>query len=480
MDRLHFDHREFWIKSLWVIIFTLAVFAANMATSDIRGDSILYASVAKNILTLHSPLILHYDGSIYLNKPPLLFWLVALCLKLFGYTVFAVNLAIVITGLVLNLSFFYFVARIFRQYNLAYFAVFCLNTTFVVYKASHALRMESMTAAFILLALLNFWLYLKSEHIRYMIWMGVHCGLAILTKGFLGLMPFALILLYPMMGDRHIVNLRFIGHCLLAIVVSFVVCGWWYIYISLNTNFIHHFFYNEVAARLFNGALQSGGNKVAYDVEPIYKYVLLLGRDYFMYLPFFFYGAYRLYRGQHDFDREGVKIVSIFAIFSWVVIHFISTRSARYLYEFYLMSAIIVAYAVVSIPALKQRNFVNLLKFVSLAYMLFTMATPMRLSWNTYTSIPEFKHLSENMNLPLIVDLKNFESANDRAGLQFFLPASDFQPMNSAHGSYLTILRQNCHQSAQALALKNYLLVDESRRLCLIMVPREDLLADKH
>lgn len=477
MDQLQFDHREFWTKSLWVIIFTIAVFAANMSTSDIRGDSIVYASVAKNILTLHSPLILHYDGSIYLNKPPLLFWLVALCLKLFGYTVFAVNLAIVITGLALNLSFFYFVVRIFRQYNLAYFAVFCLNTTFVVYKASHALRMESITAAFILLALLNFWLYLKSEHIRYMVWMGIHCGLAILSKGFLGLMPFALVLLYPIMGNRQVLSWRFVSHCLLAVILSLTVCGWWYVYISLNTNFIHHFFYNEVAARLFNGALQAGSNKVAYDVEPIYKYVLLLGRDYFMYLPFFFYGAYRFYRGQHEFDREGVKIVSIFALFSWVVIHFISTRSARYLYEFYLMSAIIVAYGMVSIPALKNRNFVNLLKFVSLAYMIFTLTAPVRLSWNTYTSIPDFKRVSQNMNLPLIVDLNNFSDANDRAGLQFFLQPADFQLMSSAHGSFLTILRQDCHHNAQAVALKNYILIEESRRLCLIMVPRADLLS---
>ena len=115
MDQLQFDHREFWTKSLWVIIFTIAVFAANMSTSDIRGDSIVYASVAKNILTLHSPLILHYDGSIYLNKPPLLFWLVALCLKLFGYTVFAVNLAIVITGRITSYNVCY--TKLLRKAN---------------------------------------------------------------------------------------------------------------------------------------------------------------------------------------------------------------------------------------------------------------------------------------------------------------------------------------------------------------------------
>ncbi|MFM2480245.1 ArnT family glycosyltransferase [Celerinatantimonas sp. YJH-8] len=465
MDCLKFDHKEFWFKSLWVIVFALAVYATNMSDSDIRGDSIIYADIAKNILSLHSPLILHLNDDVYLNKPPLLFWLVALCLKMFGYTVFAVKVTVVLTSLSLSLSLFYLVARIFKNYNWAYLAVFCLNTTYVVYKATRPLRMESLTATFILLALVCFWLYLKSDRIKYLVWLGICCGLAIFSKGFLGLIPLAVMLLYAVFGDRNKLNWRFAGHFGIVLVVSLMVCGWWYVYISLKTDFIHHFFYEQTAARLLNGALQEGQQVVNYDKKPLYQYLYLMGRDYFMYIPFFLFGCYRLYRDKLSVDREGLRIVVIYAAFSWLSIHLISTRAERYLYEFYTIAAFISAYGIASIPKLKTVQFVNWLKVMGLAYMIFVMATPSKLSWNSYNELAELKQLSQNLQMPLLVNRDYFPNPNDRAGLDFFLEPEHIQSFDAMpQKAFLTVLPKEFQGDL------SYRLIRKTRRLQLVMV----------
>ncbi|CAG9000423.1 MAG: Undecaprenyl phosphate-alpha-4-amino-4-deoxy-L-arabinose arabinosyl transferase [Candidatus Celerinatantimonas neptuna] len=468
MDDSIFKTRTFWYKSLWVLVFALAVHAVNMSSSDMRGDAIVYASIAKNIITMHSPLILHFDGNVYLNKPPLFFWLIALSLSVFGYTVFAAKLVAVLAAVALNLSVFYLIVRLFRSYNLGYLCIFCLNTTYVIYKNTHSVRMEGLTAFLILMAIIFLWHYMKSSEFRYLALFGLMSGLAVMSKGFLGFLPWATLLIYLMLpGSAAWRNRKVLVHTLIALLICMVTFGWWYVYISLHTNFFHHFFYGEVAARLLNGSLQTKDH-VNYHTKPIYQYVVYMFRDYFMYLPFLIYGGYRVYKEQHRFDREGLVLVTIYTVFSWVVIHAISTRSERYMYEFYTTAALFTAYGIASIPKLKNIRFVNWLKVFGITYMIFILVTPMKLSWNSYTSLRELEDISHNTHIPIYINMKWLPSYVDRAGVRFFLESSVLD-QNKPSGSYFTVLPKYYQGNL------SYRLIKKTRRVLIVLVPKSDL-----
>jgi 4-amino-4-deoxy-L-arabinose transferase-like glycosyltransferase len=75
---------------LAVTLFVAVVFFTRSWEGDLHGDPVHYAAVAKNILSTGEWLTL-YDGPDlpYANKPPLIFWLVAVNFRLFGPSTYA-------------------------------------------------------------------------------------------------------------------------------------------------------------------------------------------------------------------------------------------------------------------------------------------------------------------------------------------------------------------------------------------------------
>ncbi|MFM2484739.1 ArnT family glycosyltransferase [Celerinatantimonas yamalensis] len=462
MDATDFCFRRFLSKSLWVIVFALAVHASNMSSADLRGDAIVYASIAKNILTLHSPLILHFDGATYLNKPPLFFWLTALSLSVFGYTIFAVKFVAVLTAILLNVALFYLFVRIARSYNLGYLAIFCVNTTYVIYKNAHDVRMESLSALLITVSLCFLWHYLRSAKCWHLLLFGLMSGLAVMTKGFLGLLPWAVWLLYLCLPlARELRTKRLFWHSIAAFGLFLATFLWWYVYISLHTNFFHHFFYDEVIARLFDGGLQAQ-ESVHYHSKPVYQYLLYMCRDYFLYLPFFIFGCYKCYQNSHQFDRNGLTLIAIFTLLSWLAIQVISTRAERYLFTFYTTAAFFCAFGIASIPQLKRVQFVNWLKVLGISYIIFILVAPMKLSWNSYRSLRDLKQLSYNANIPIAIENRLLPDYGDRAGVEFFL-GNEF--VNAPpQGRYFTVLPKSYQGDL------NYLLIKRTRQLLIVLV----------
>ncbi|WP_131912554.1 ArnT family glycosyltransferase [Celerinatantimonas diazotrophica] len=459
------DFKTFTYKSLWVIVFTLAIFAANLSSGDLRGDSMVYAAISKNILTLHSPLVMHFNDAIYLNKPPMLFWLTALSLYVFGHSIFAVNLVVAFSALVLNLAFFYWIARICKGYNLAYLSIFCLDTSYVIYKNSHTLKMEALTAFFIVMAMIFFWHYLKDKRLMWILGFGLMSGLAVMTKGFLGGIPWAIVIVYLLTPvGRDIRSRQFLLHAMAALLVFLASFLWWYVYISLRTDFLHHFLYDEVWARLVTSDTSEA---TQYKHKPVYRYLWFMLKDYFMYLPFFLYGCYHLYKHRDsNIDREGLTLLAIFTIFCFAVVHLISTRSERYLYEFFITAAFFSAYGISRVPKLKNVNFASWLKVMGTLYMLFILTTPLKLGWNSYTSLRDLQKLSDNMHVPIMVNKHWLPSYVDQAAVTFFL---NNPPLDSApKGSYFTILPREYQGPLK------YKLVEKTRQLRIVLVTKSD------
>ena len=72
-------------RNFLLVLLALAVIAAMGAVLDVMEvDAAQYASMARDMMHADDPLQLHYRSAVYLDKPPLLFWLSALSFHLFG------------------------------------------------------------------------------------------------------------------------------------------------------------------------------------------------------------------------------------------------------------------------------------------------------------------------------------------------------------------------------------------------------------
>src|ERR1017187_4759933 len=72
------------------------VYLFNMFIDVMDIDAAQYAAMSREMLESGNYLQVHASGLDYLDKPPLLFWLASLSLKLFGVTNFAYKLPAVL------------------------------------------------------------------------------------------------------------------------------------------------------------------------------------------------------------------------------------------------------------------------------------------------------------------------------------------------------------------------------------------------
>lgn len=428
------------INYLLVIFFSAVLYGGNALHSGLRLDSIMYADIAKNILLYKSYFILHLNDSIYLNKPPLLFWIVAFFIKIFGSSPYAIQISAMFNAILMNIAAYHLFKIIFKESNLSFLALFCMNSTFVIYKHTHSLKMESLTSFFILISLIGFIHYLNKNKIVYLFLFSLGVGGGILAKGFLGLVPIPITALFFIFSKEKY-KLKTFYYYTLAILAGILISGWWYVYISLHSDFFHVFFVSQSIDRLAGNASDTVGTH--YDAMPIYQYIKLMLRDYFYYLPFFIYGCYKFYKNRTKFDPISLKLIVISTIFNFMIIHFITTRDERYMFEFYLTANMFTAYGLHHIIKKMGFNYKNLIKSISIIFLCVIAWSPSPLSRHTYNHLSLLPRISKQSHLPILVDFNLLTGDYNRSAINYFLSGKYSRITKIQPGNYITIYDVN-------------------------------------
>ncbi|WP_022850113.1 glycosyltransferase family 39 protein [Limisalsivibrio acetivorans] len=448
------EFREFVYEARWALWFAFVVYAANIASADLRGDSIMYAMISKNILTLDSPLIMHYNGSVYMNKPPLLFWLNALPMKLFGYSVFSAKLIPLITAVLLSGFVYHITRKLYEDANIAHLAVFIMNSTYVVYKNTYSLRLESMVTLFMVVALWSFMHYQEDRAKGWLYTAGIACGLGFMVKGFVGVLPMAAVFIYALIFDRKIFSKEEMKKILPALLLFLLTFIWWYTYVSLKTDFFTHFFKNQILDRMMNGLFQNGDTGINYAQRPIYNYILYLLEHHIIYLPFLIYGMYRTVKMRTaDKSRQAIFLLTALIV-TFVAIHFISTRQSRYMYQFYVIAAVFTAGGLGAVLRINYRKF---LVFFSVLYASVLIISPVDMNWRTYSELEELAQMSSMAGIPIVAEVDKFKDHEDKSGVAYFL--DEYSTVKPETGRYFLIMDKKSGRSADMLQLM------ETRRL---------------
>lgn len=232
-------------------------------------DEARYAEIAREMLALHDFVTPHLDYVPYVEKPPLLYWLTALAMRLFGTNEFAARLtsaAAAISGLG---AVYYFSRRVLGRPQ-AILAVAVLATSALYALMAQVLTTDMLLTATLSVALFAFYLHWSSGRGWCWVMYGA-IGLAVLTKGPIGivisLLAGAIFLLSEGQLRGALRRFRVAG----GFGVIALIAAPWFVAISVQQPyFLDFYFVGEHLRRFFESSYSHG--------QPIYYYVpVILG-----------------------------------------------------------------------------------------------------------------------------------------------------------------------------------------------------------
>jgi 4-amino-4-deoxy-L-arabinose transferase-like glycosyltransferase len=255
-----------------LLFFGVAIFQFLGRIPLLEPDEGRYAEIAREMLEKMDFITPHLNYVKYFEKPPLLYWLNALSLSVFGNNEFGARFPTALAGLGGILVTYHIGRKIFGRRE-ALFSALVLGTS-VGYLAQARMNIIDMTLTFCMTASLGCFLIAMQDkeqrkglyfHLFYLF-----AALTVLAKGVIGLvLPGAVIFCYIALS-RH---WRLLREMRLAtgVPLFLVVCVPWFVLVSLdNPEFARFFFIHEHVERFLT--------KVHSHYEPIWYFIpVLLG-----------------------------------------------------------------------------------------------------------------------------------------------------------------------------------------------------------
>ncbi len=173
------NKNTFWIF-LAAIIGVHIIGAFSIPLMDI--DAAQYASISREMLERNSFLQIYDLGKDYLDKPPMLFWLSALSMKIFGIYDWAYRIpSLLFLGVALFATFQF--AKLKYNQTIAYLAVMILASCQAFFLISHDVRTDTMLMGWVALSIWLIAKWAESNKWTDFIWAMVAIAGGMMTKG---------------------------------------------------------------------------------------------------------------------------------------------------------------------------------------------------------------------------------------------------------------------------------------------------------
>lgn len=153
-------------------------------------DAAQYAMISMEMSETRSFLQVYQFGQDYLDKPPLLFWLSAISIKLFGVLPWAYKLPSVLC-LILGIYSTYRFALLYYSKSTALLSALILATSQALFLITNDVRTDGLLLSFVIFSFWQYSAYMKSKKWTNLILAGVGIGLGMLAKGPIALVVFA-------------------------------------------------------------------------------------------------------------------------------------------------------------------------------------------------------------------------------------------------------------------------------------------------
>ena len=134
-------HKNSFVISLIAILTVYLIGAYMIPLMDV--DAAQYASISREMLEKHSYLQIFDLNTDYLDKPPMLFWLSALSMKIFGIHDWAYRIpSLLFLGLALYSTYQF--AKLYYSTTIARLATLILASSQAFFLIAHDIRTDTM------------------------------------------------------------------------------------------------------------------------------------------------------------------------------------------------------------------------------------------------------------------------------------------------------------------------------------------------
>lgn len=183
------ENRPFYIAIILLVLFV----AASSLKVPLVVNAAKYAEVSREIVINKDWIDLTIAGDAYDQKPPMLFWVGALSYSIFGFSVIAYKIAVILFSLI----GFYSVYRLsLLLYNkkTARLAMVFWATSLAFLHFNNDIHTDTLLASFVVFAVWQFLAFLRLGKWHHFVLGSVGVGLSMLTKGPVGaLIPAAVV-----------------------------------------------------------------------------------------------------------------------------------------------------------------------------------------------------------------------------------------------------------------------------------------------
>jgi 4-amino-4-deoxy-L-arabinose transferase-like glycosyltransferase len=391
----------------WLLLFGSVLFGARAFEHHLTLDNVHYAALSKALLFRDNPLLLGFADTLYLNKPPFFFWCNAIVMKVLGFTNFSAMLLSLTCGVTAMALTARLALRIVPDRNVALLSGFTFAANYIVIKHTQGCRMESLLLVLLLAALLAFLRYLDTRQRRFLFLWAICSGLAVLTKGPLGLAPLGAGLAWFFLHRTEGVHPT-AKEWLCVAVLFFGTFAWWYGYAITHSNFSEVFFGRELFGRI-------AGDDGETKPDAIYTYLVMLGKYYFYYLPFLAYGlatSWRAWRMQ-----KAGQLLGLYAAGLLIVMHLPAVKYARYLYPLLPVASILTAQGLLRLFPINVERF---LKAGALSLSAVFLFWPFSLHGADFAPLTTLNQMSRASGAPIVVDPTFYAHWEKRSAVYYY------------------------------------------------------------
>lgn len=303
-------------------------------------DERFHALVAKSMMdTPFRPLlfprhIMAYDMEnwaythIWVHKQPVFLWQMALSMKIFGVSPWAVRLPSAILGAIMVWLTYDMARKWIRIDAVAFMAAFITAFAYYALELISGWRsLEHNDLIFTFYMTCTFWAFTRYVHagyaLRWAVWIGIFAGLAILNKWLTGLLIFGGWGLY-LLQSVYKKDLQKYAHLGLSVLITCVVFMPWQLYIRSAFPEATAIAYKHNRMHMTGTLGHPGTELFHFEFLPVaYHTVLLI---------FLAIGIWRIFYSQHDDRKLTVSFLSMTAVLFLFFSLFVATKMPAFVY----------------------------------------------------------------------------------------------------------------------------------------------------
>lgn len=242
-----------WARFLVLALALVTIFFQLGTRALNEPDEGRYAEVGREMMDSGDWLMPRLNGIPHLSKPPLTYWCVAACLRVFGVNEFAARLPAALAALGTLLALYLMVRRAADELT-ALWAVVMLTSSAMFFLIARLITADMLLTCWVTWSVWALWRWYHSDNRswRTIVWFYVFLGLGMLTKG-----PVAVALpLFALVGLRWrdpSLRLRQM-HWIKGILTLLAICAPWFVALALqNPELWEYFLVREVFQRVATG-----------------------------------------------------------------------------------------------------------------------------------------------------------------------------------------------------------------------------------